>query len=230
MERILITGASRGIGRAIAVELASPNRNLLIHGRDLRALEETADYVHRKGGRTELIPCDLASLPDLERMTQEIARQPLHGMIHNAGVAYVKSAVELTLDNWHRTFAVNVTAPFWLTRKLLPIMPAGSSIVNILSTAARTPFPNWSSYCMSKFALDGFMRSVREETRAKGIRIINIYPAATSTDIWNRVPGEWPRDHMLSPEQTAQAVAYALSRPASVQVEEITLGSIGGAL
>ena len=83
---------------------------------------------------------------------------------------------------------------------------------------------------MSKFALDGFMRSVREETRTKGIRVINIYPAATSTEIWKRVPGDWPKDKMMSPEQIAQAVSYALSRPASVLIEDITLGSISGSL
>lgn len=83
---------------------------------------------------------------------------------------------------------------------------------------------------MSKFALDGFTRALREELRPRGIRIINIYPAATATDIWNSIPGEWPRENMIKPEEVAEAVAYAYSRPASVLVEDITVGSSGGNL
>lgn len=126
--------------------------------------------------------------------------------------------------------AVNVTAQFLLTKGLLPRLGPGASIVTILSVAARTPFAGWSSYCMSKFALDGFIRSIREELRPRGIRTINIYPQATATDIWATVPGDWPKEAMLAPEQVAEAVAFALSRPASVLVEDIALGNLGGNL
>jgi short-subunit dehydrogenase len=125
---------------------------------------------------------------------------------------------------------VNVTAPFLLTQKLLPIMPAGSTIVNILSIAAKTGFPNWSSYCMSKFALEGFSQAVRAELRPRGIRVLNVYPAATATEIWNGVEGDWPREKMLSADEVANAVAYALSRPSQVAVENITLQNVSGAL
>src|SRR5437762_13153990 len=111
-----------------------------------------------------------------------------------------------------------------------PGMPPGSSIVNILSIAAKTGFPNWSSYCMSKFALEGFSQAVREEVRSRGIRVLNVYPAATSTEIWNGVQGEWPREQMLSPEEIGAAVAFAISRPGDVAVENITLQNVSGAL
>jgi NADP-dependent 3-hydroxy acid dehydrogenase YdfG len=109
-------------------------------------------------------------------------------------------------------------------------MLSGSSIVNILSVAAKTGFPGWSSYCMSKFALEGFSQSVREELHEHKIRVINIYPAATNTEIWNNVEGDWPRNKMISAEQVASAVVYALSRPADVAVENITLSSAAGNL
>ena len=83
---------------------------------------------------------------------------------------------------------------------------------------------------MSKFALEGFSQSVREELRDRRIRVINVYPAATDTDIWNKVEGEWPRKKMISPAEVAAAVAYALSRPADVALENITLSSLTGAL
>ena len=83
---------------------------------------------------------------------------------------------------------------------------------------------------MSKFALEGFSQSVREELRDHRIRVINIYPAATNTEIWNNVEGDWPRNKMISAEQVASAVVYALERPADVAVENITLSSTSGHL
>ena len=83
---------------------------------------------------------------------------------------------------------------------------------------------------MSKFALEGFSQSVREELREHKIRVINIYPAATDTGIWNSVEGDWPRDKMISPAEVAGAVAYALSRPADVALENITLSNLTGNL
>ncbi len=131
--------------------------------------------------------------------------------------------MEATLD-------VNVTAPFLLTQRFAPQMPPGASIVNILSVAAKTGFANWSAYCMSKFALEGLFQSVREELREHKIRVINIYPAATDTNIWKNVEGDWPREKMISPNYVASAVAYALSRPADVALESITLSSATGNL
>ena len=123
-----------------------------------------------------------------------------------------------------------MTAPFLLTQHFAPKMPPGASIVNVLSIAARTGFANWSAYCMSKFALEGFSQSVREELRDRRIRVINVYPAATNTDIWDGVAGDWPREKMMSPDEVAGAVAYALSRPTEIAMENITLSSLRGNL
>ena len=83
---------------------------------------------------------------------------------------------------------------------------------------------------MSKFALEGFSQSVREELREHKVRVVNVYPAATDTDIWNSVSGEWPRERMMSPEEVADAIAFAVNRPAGVTLENITLSSTAGKL
>ena len=83
---------------------------------------------------------------------------------------------------------------------------------------------------MSKFALEGFSQAIREELRPRGIRVINIYPAATATDIWNSVEGDWPRDKMMSAQEVADAVSYALSRAPDVAVENLTVSSTAGTL
>ena len=230
MKRYLITGASRGIGRAIAQKLAGAEHTLLLHGRDQEALAKTCSLVEAKSGKTIPLCYDLRHTDAIEKMIEEIGSAPIDALINNAGIAVVKPLEEITLEEWDTILAVNVTAPFLLTQRLVPKMVSGSSIVNILSVAAKTGFPGWSSYSMSKFALEGFSQAVREELRPRAIRVLNIYPAATNTEIWNAVQGEWPREKMLLPEEIADAVAYALSRPAEVAVENIDLLNLTGRL
>jgi NAD(P)-dependent dehydrogenase (short-subunit alcohol dehydrogenase family) len=230
MKRYLITGASRGIGRAIADKVATAGDCLLLHGRDRDALAATCQLVVARKAQAIPLCYDLRDPAAIQKMVDEIGNDRLDTLINNAGVALVKPLEAITLPEWQRTLDVNVTAPFLLTQKLLPIMSAGSTIVNILSIAAKTGFPNWSSYCMSKFALEGFSQAVREELRPRGIRVVNVYPAATATEIWNGVEGDWPREKMLKPEEIAEAVAYALSRPREVALENITLQNVSGAL
>ena len=230
MKRYLITGASRGIGRAIAEKLAGPDCTLLLHGRDREALAQSCAMVEAKGAKAIPLRYDLSDPAGVQKLIDETGAAPLDGLINNAGIAVVKPLGEITLAEWQSSFTLNVTAPFLLTQKLLPSMSAGSTIVNILSIAARTGFPNWSAYCMSKFALEGFSQSVREELRPRGIRVLNIYPAATNTEIWNAVEGEWPREKMLSAGEIGEAVAFALARPADVAVENIELKNVSGSL
>jgi NAD(P)-dependent dehydrogenase (short-subunit alcohol dehydrogenase family) len=228
MERILITGAGRGIGRAIACRLADHGRLLLLHGRDRKALEETARLADAKGASTLIVKSDLSTPAGVDAIVAAVGDQPLKVLVNNAGVAYVAPFENITLEQWQTTLAVNVTAPFLLMQRLLARLAPGAAIVNILSVAATTVFPQWSSYCMSKFALDGFTRAVREELRPRGIRVINIYPAATATGMWDGISGEWSAEAMMPPEEVAEAVAYGLSRPASVLVESIHVGHISG--
>ncbi len=230
MKRILITGASRGIGRAIAEKLAAPDVTLFLHGRDGAALAVTHKAVVANGAAAHDLLYDLADSAQVSAMADAIGTEPLDGLIHNAGIAVVKPLESVSLDEWLATLAVNVTAPFLLSQKLAPRMPTGSSIVNILSIAAKTGFSGWSAYCMSKFALEGFSQSIREELRPRGIRVINIYPGATATEIWNNADGDWPTEKMMSPQEIAEAVNYALSRPPSVAVENLSVTNAAGAL
>src|SRR6266705_5146913 len=208
MKRYLITGASRGIGRAIAEKLAAPDVTLLLHGRDTVALADVCKSLKANCANIVRLIHDLAVASGVSDLIAEVGKNPLDLLVNNAGVAVVKPFGEITPVEWEQTLGVNVTAPFLLTQRFAPEMPPGSSIVNILSIAAKTGFANWSAYCMSKFALEGFFQSVREELRHHKIRVINVYPAATDTNIWDHIEGDWPRGKMISPEEVASAVAY----------------------
>ena len=230
MKRYLITGASRGIGRAIAEKLAAEDVELLLHGRDTVALAQTRKAVEPRCAKVALLIHDLAIAGSVSDLIAEVGSGPIDLLVNNAGVAFVKPFTEITSIDWEQTVAVNVTAPFMLMQHFALRMPAGSSIVNVLSVAAKTVFPNWSAYCMSKFALEGFSRCVREELRDRKIRVINLYPAATDTEVWDRIEGQWPRERMMSATQVADAVAFALARPTDILVEDITLSSLVGNL
>src|SRR6266511_3746447 len=230
MRRYLITGASRGIGRAIAEKLAGQDTVLLLHGRDTVALAQTRKAVEPRCARVILLAHDLAKHSGVSDLIAEVGNEPIHLLVNNAGVAVVKPFTEITPIEWEQTVGVNITAPFLLTQRFAPRLPPGSSIVNILSVAAKRGFANWSAYCMSKFALEGFSQSVREELRDRKVRVINVYPAATDTDIWSQVEGKWQRERMMSATQVADAVAFALARPTDTLVEDITLSSMVGNL
>ena len=230
MERYLITGASRGIGRAIAERLAAEGRHLMLHGRDREALGQTAVAVKAKGAECSIHVYDLSDGGELEALIRAAAHEPLTALINNAGYGIAKPFDEMTLAEWNRLLTINVTAPFRLIQGVTPLMQSGASIVNLISISGKTAFPGWSGYTASKFAFDGFSKSVREDLRPRGIRVINIYPAATDTEIWNKIGGDWPREKMMLPAQVAEAVAFALDRPGDVLVEDITIGNVAGRL
>jgi NAD(P)-dependent dehydrogenase (short-subunit alcohol dehydrogenase family) len=230
MKRILITGASRGIGRAIAEKLADPGVMLLLHGRNTIALAETRKAVEPRCAKVVSLIHDLATPKGVSNLILELGSDPLDILINNAGVAVVKPFREITLTEWDQTIGVNITAPFLLIQHFAGQMPPGSSIVNILSIAAKTGFRDWSAYCMSKFALEGLSQSLRGELRDHKVRVINIYPSATDTEIWNKIEGDWPREKMIATQEVADAVAFAISQPSDVLVENITLGSLSGSL
>ena len=137
----------------------------------------------------------------------------------------VKPFAEITRQEWEQNHRRKRNRAFFPDSTFRAADAAGSSIVNILSIAAKTAYPNWSAYCGSKFALEGLSTAIREELRSRKVRMLNIYPAATDTDIWNAVTGEWPREQMMSAVDVADAVAFAINQPPAVIIENITLSN-----
>jgi len=230
MKTILITGASKGIGQAIAIKLASKDSHIFIHGRDKKGLAETSKAVKKNGAQVTEIISDIGTPEGCNKIVQAVGKASIDTLINNAGIPMKKSLQDLTLDDWNNIVAINITAPFLLTQKLMPRMKKGSSIVYILSGAAKNVFPEAGAYCMSKFALRGFAETMREELRPQGIRIINIYPSAVDTPLWESMPGDWPRDKMMAPADVAEAVAFALSCRDVVMVDDITIEHMAGRL
>jgi NAD(P)-dependent dehydrogenase (short-subunit alcohol dehydrogenase family) len=231
----LITGASRGIGLAIAKRLAHEGCRVVITARDRKALQ-TAERALKKISPGPQILAHTADVREPESVAALFAAVKkqfgrLDILINNAGISHAVAEVErLPLAAWREVMETDLTGMFVVTQAALPLLRRGATIVNNLSIAATRVFAGQSAYCAAKHGALGLTRTLRAELRPRGIRVIALMPGATDTEIWNQFWPEAPRKRMLRPETVAQAVLHALLLPPESTVEEITLMPTAGAL
>ncbi len=229
----LITGASRGIGLAIARALAAEGCNLVITSRNKTTLAKACRELKAKNAHVLSCLCDVrdpVSVRDLMAAVQGRFHH-IDILINNAGIAHSNlSVAELSLESWREVIDTNLTGMFLITRDALPLMKSGGVIVNNLSIAAKRVFAGSSAYNASKHGALGFTNTLREELREKGIRVIALLPGATDTAIWNTLWPEAPRKKMMQPETVAQALVNALALPTESTVEELVIMPSAGTL
>lgn len=220
----VVTGASRGIGSAIARALAEAGARLVLLARDARRLEALAGELG-----AEAIPCDLRHASDLERVLDAIA-QPPDILVNNAGRFELARIDETTPAAFESALAVNLVAPFRLIRAFLPAMRqrGHGDIVSVGSIADHTTFPENGAYAASKHGLRALHDVLRAELRGSGVRTTLVSPGPVDTSLWDAIDpdsreGFTPRARMLSAEAIAAAVLYAVSQPADVDVELVRL-------
>lgn len=233
----LITGASRGIGLAIAKALAQQDCSVVITGRDPKALRAAERAIKKStrahGPQIHSCICDVREPDAVATLASTIKKnfRRLDIVINNAGISHAQAEVErLPLAVWRAVIETDLTGVFVVTQAALPLLRRGGAIVNNLSMAATRVFAGQSAYCAAKHGALGFTRTLREELRPRGIRVIALMPGATDTEIWNQFWPEAPRARMLRPQTVAQAVLDALLLPPESTVEEITLLPTAGAL
>lgn len=231
----VVSGGGSGLGREIALELARRGYALALLGRRQAPLEETlalAGPAARENGI--ILPCDVRDGLALERGAEEIRARwgAAEVVVPAAGVAGIASVEETSPDDFDAIIETNLTGAFLLIRALLPAMKARGRgwIILLLSVAARRGFSGWSAYCASKWGLRGLVAALREELQGSGVRITALYPGASDTPLWDRLPGEWNRAAMVPPREVARALSYVLDADPSTLVEEVHLGPAGGAL
>jgi NAD(P)-dependent dehydrogenase (short-subunit alcohol dehydrogenase family) len=229
----LITGATRGIGLAIAHALAAEHCNLILTGRDHSALHRISRTLSSAKIKMLAHPCDIRdphSVDDLFRAIRTKFKR-LDILINNAGIAHANLAIEkLPLQLWRDVIDTNLTGTFLVTQAALALMARGGTIVNNLSVAATQVFPGSAAYAASKHGALALTNTLREELRPRGIRVIALRPGATNTDIWNTFWPDAPRKKMMSPTTVATAVIDALKLPANATVENLELMPTAGIL
>ena len=213
MRRYFLTGASRGIGRATALALAGPDTVITLAGRSVNALDEVALGVAARGGQALVAPMDLRDLDEVERAAN--AAVELMGgvdvLINNGGIFNTRKLDVTDATFFEDMLRVNLTAPLVLTQTLLPGLRASQAglIINVLSIAAESAYPENSAYSASKYGLRGLSDVWREELKPEGIRVCSIYPKGTDTTIFDDVPGDWDRSSMDTPQAVAELIVRA---------------------
>lgn len=218
MPTALITGASGGIGSAIAAALA-PTHSLLLAGRPSARLDAVAE---RLGATT--FPLDLSD-PDTIEASCEVVDE-LDVLVHNAGLSIPGHVAESHADEWRATFAVNVFGAVALTQALLPALrSARGQVVFVNSGAGKKVSPGMASYSSSKFALRAFADSLREDEPA--LRVTTVHPGRTATEMQRELVafegGQYDPAKYLRPETVAAAVANAVATPPDGHLHEIVL-------
>jgi NADP-dependent 3-hydroxy acid dehydrogenase YdfG len=219
----LVTGASRGIGLAVADELRAAGAHVVRVARSLSDGEADRDTTRR---------ADLRKGVDVERVvTQILAERGVPDIVvNNAGVFYVKHLVDTTPEMFAESLAVNLTAPFLVARALLPHMIKRNAghLVTLGSVSDHVAYSGNAAYAASKFGVRGLHEVMRQEVAGTGVRTTLVSPGPVDTEAWDpvnpdRLPGFTKRADMMRPEDVAEAVLFAVTRPARVDVTEIRL-------
>ena len=226
----LVTGASRGIGAAVARRLAASGMRVALLARDAERLESIAREI---GGGAFALQCDVQDARAIAR-TMEALQARLGDapdvIVNNAGAFAVRPAVETSVAMLQETLAVNLAAPFAVVHAVLPAMLVRRTghLVTIGSIADRTAFPGNAAYAASKFGVRALHEVMRAELRGTGVRATLVSPGAVDTELWDPIdpdnaPGFTPRAEMLSPDAVADAVHYVVGAPAELNVDELRL-------
>jgi len=209
---IILTGATRGIGRETLKLLVEEGAKVVAVGRDERALTEIKKTY---GEAVFPIRADLSDPRQRERVVG-MAAEVLGGLdvlINNAGFGIHGPFLEVPEERMRELFEVNFWAPIPLTRLSVPFLRGGGVIVNVVSMIAFVPLQRWAIYSASKAALRSFFMAIREELREEEVKVINVYPSVTRTDFFNRAGSEGIRGTgSVPPEKVAKTLVKALKR------------------
>ncbi|MEJ0039509.1 MAG: SDR family oxidoreductase [Gammaproteobacteria bacterium] len=220
----LVTGASRGIGRATALLLGKAGAQVLVHySSGEKAAAGVVDEIRAAGGRAEKIAADLRAADGPHRLAagvRAIVGDRLDILVANAGISKSASIEEMTIESFDDLFAVNVRAPYFLIQQLMPAFCEGSSIVLLSSLAAHATVGSISAYAATKGAIDTLVKHLAAALGARGVRVNAVAPGVTDTDMSNFARTDSGRDYTLSlqalkriaqPDDVAAAIAFLAS-------------------
>jgi len=218
----VVTGAGRGIGRAIALAFAARGATVAAAARTEAELAETMEAIAIAGGRGIGIPCDVADPAQVEHLARAVASThgPADILINNAGWAHFAPFATLSLEEWRRTLDVNLTGVFLCTQAFLPGMIARGAgrIINISSVAGHKGIPEQSAYCAAKHGLNGLTKVLAMELQPHGIGVHAICPGGVDTRLAREAMPDRDKANWMTPEDIAEAALYlcALSPRAAV--------------
>ena len=234
MSTVLITGASRGIGRATAKAFANSGWNLLLISRSEDDLESLIKEIDNKNIKIFYKSINLSNSKDISKGIDELM---IHGLapsvlINNAGVACTGDLLSMPLERWEWIMQMNLTSIFQICSDVVPLMrKKGGLVINVSSHASRNAFPQWGAYCVSKAALASFTKCLAEEERKNHIRACTLTLGSVNSSLWDSdtVDIQFDRDSMLSVDQVAHELLHLANQPMNQIIEDLTLMPSSGA-
>lgn len=230
----LITGATKGIGKAISHALANKGFDLILNSRtdgDLKSLKQELTDLH-PGIEITLLPADLSVEKERTKVLEFLQNKfnLIDLLINNAGIYLPGSLMEEPEDHLNQSMSLNLMAPYHLTRGMFPLLKNSSvgQVINICSIASISPFSNGGAYSISKHAVLGFSRNLRAELMPHGIKVSSILPGSTWSDSWKGA--DLPRERLMEPEDVAKVVVCALELGPSAVLEEVVIRPMEGDL
>jgi 3-oxoacyl-[acyl-carrier protein] reductase len=222
----LVTGAGRGIGRAVAFSLARSGCRVILASRTVTQLEELENEIRRDGGSAARVVADLTDDGAIENLAHESRRVfgPVDILVNNAGWGRRAPVIKAKIEDWDQTFRLNLRAPMILAQKFLPAMieKGEGAVINIGSVSGKSGEANGAAYSASKFGLIGFTQSLYEEVREEGIKVAVILPGFVDTPMIPQVK-HLDRGKMIQPQDIAAAVQFVLASPSTCCPVEITV-------
>jgi len=222
----IVTGAGRGIGRAIALLLGRLGSRVVLAARSEAQLESVREEIRGQAGEALVVRTDLNCDEDMENLVSRTVKEcgSIDYLINNAGWGKTAPVAKASVEEWDQTLRVNLRAPMVLSKLVLPILleKKDGAIVNIASISGRTGQANTAAYSASKFGLIGFSQSLYEEVRESGIKVAAILPGFVDTPM---IPPtrRLDRSKMIRPEDIAQTVLFVLTSPPNCCPVEITV-------
>ena len=223
----LVTGASRGIGRATARTLAAAGARVIVHyGNAAGEAESLVAEIRAAGGKADAVGADLAAPDGAHKLATAVLKligERLDILVANAGVATAASIEDQTVEEFDRMFAVNVRAPFFLVQQLLPILHEGSSVVLVSSLAAHAVVGTLPAYAATKGAIDTLVKHFAAALGARGVRVNAVAPGVVGTEMSSFTKTDAGRDYTLGmqtlkriaePDDIADAIAFLASSDA----------------
>jgi len=228
LSTVLITGASRGIGRATAKAFANSGWDLLLISRSEDDLENLINEIDNKKIKAFYKSIDLSNTKDITKGIDELLKNGLvpSVLINNAGVAWTGDLLSMPLEKWEWIMQMNLTSIFQVCSEVVPLMrKKGGLVINVSSHASRKVFPQWGGYCVSKAALASFTKCLAEEESKNLIRACTLTLGSVNSSLWDSdtVGMQFDRDSMLSVDQVAYELLHLANQPINQIIEDITL-------
>ena len=223
----VVTGGSKGIGKAIAFGLAAAGAKVVLAARTPAPLEQVAAGLKDGGAEALAVPTDVTDAAAVQGLVQKTldVYQRLDILINNAGIGRFGTVVDFTPSDWDAVINSNLKAIYLCTQSVLaPMLAQGEGqIINVLSIAAKVPFEASSAYCAAKAGALAFTKVLASEVRQQNIRVTAVLPGSVHTPFWDDIPQHPDFEQMLKPDHVADTVVSVCQQPAGMVTEEIVV-------